>query len=198
MLNLFMAALALLAGAPEKKPYSFDALFVEGCSCSGVCVTEITGVDAGCHGLAAMEFHRGSYGGADFSGSRAAWAFTPEKTVVIYIDAPEPKRAALSAFLKAALADWGKLEAVKTTPIHVTHPKDSYRVTIGTGSIGKIQVSSDTSGGSVKLSNLKSLFHSELIHGQTRAASFADQGHRFELKQSNGYYYPHCVMHGKL
>jgi hypothetical protein len=198
LISLLIAAL-LTSSPTEKRPYSFDALFIEGCSCKDVCVAEITGADTGCHGLAAMQFYKGRYGTTDLSGSRAAWAFTPKKTVVLYIDAPEKKRAALTAFLKAALADWGKFETVKTAPIKITHGKGAYAAAIGNGSMGKLEIKPNGGGsGGVKLSNLKSLFHSDLLHSQTAKGSYSDAGHKFEIKQTNAYYYPHCVMHGRL
>ena len=198
MLSFFLAVVSVTF-AVEKRSYSFDALFVEGCSCKSVCVAEITGADTGCHGLGAIQFYKGRYGDVNISDTRAAWAFTPEKTVVLYVDAPEKKRTAVSAFMTAALADWGKLEVVKMAAIKITGTSGSYAAIIGNGSTGKLEVKADTKGTTgVKLTNLKSLFHNELFHDQTVHGAYADAKHHFDLKQTNAYYYPHCVMRGTI
>jgi hypothetical protein len=199
MLKCLLFAVMLMSPRLEKRPYSFEALFVEGCSCHDVCAAEITGADTGCHGLGAIQFYKGQYGTKSIADTRAAWAFTPEKTVVIYVDAPEKKRAALTSFMKAALADWGKFESVKSSPIKISNVKGAYTAIIGNGSQGRLEIKSDAGGsGGVKLTNLKSLFHNELLHGQTTKGSYSDVGHHFEITRTNAYYYPHCVMHGRI
>src|SRR5690349_16329065 len=90
-----------LAASPAKVSYSFSGQFIECCSCKEVCVTEITGKDAGCHGFGALQFSSGSYGGKSLAGAAVAFAWDSGKWVRIYVDAPPNKQAAVSGFMKA-------------------------------------------------------------------------------------------------
>jgi hypothetical protein len=194
-----VALLALIT--PTKHPYSFNALFLEGCSCKDICVTEITGRDAGCHGIAAMQFRTGSYAGRDFSGARAAWAWDSGKWVRIYIDAPESKRAALSEFLKAMLADWGKLEGINPTTIKIVKQGKGFAATIAGNKEAAIQVSPVFGADgktAVVHTNLTSPLHSTLMQGETSLASYLNAAHPFKLQKTNAFYHPASHMKGKI
>lgn len=191
--------LALLTVIAAKAPYSFDATFVEGCSCKDVCVTEITGKDAGCHGIGLMEFRKGTYAGKDFSGAKVGWAWDSGKWVQIYIDAPAAKRAAAEAFMKAALADWGALELIKPAKITIKKEKAGFYGLIDDGAIAKIRVQPVFGGDgktAVTHTNLTSPFHSTLMQGETLSAAFPPHG--FELVKTNGFFNASDKMKGKL
>jgi hypothetical protein len=182
----------------SKQPYSFHASFVEGCSCKDICVTEITGRDAGCHGVAAMRFEQGAYAGRSFAGTSAAWAWDSGKWVRLYLDAPSGKRQVLATFMKAMLADWGKLESVSSSNISLTASANfcsaksqdlSIRVTPIFGGDGKT---------AVVHTNLTSPFHTMLMQGETAHAEYLHADHDFVLDKTNGFYNPNCVMRGKI
>jgi hypothetical protein len=203
MLHALLLSSVLVTAHAEGRPYSFDALFVEGCSCSNVCVTEITGFDAKCHGLAGMRFDKGRFEGHNMSGARAAWVFAPGK-VLLYIDAPEAKFGPTKDFLTAALADWGQLVQTKSAHIDVAERAGQCVVTVDAGKTGSLAVSAVTgkNGLPVEHSHLASLFHDSLYQGQTTSASYGTPGSEdttiaaFTLKGTNGFFYPHCHMKG--
>lgn len=194
-------ALAIFVLTSARQEYRIDTQFVESCSCKDVCVTEITGRDAGCHGLGAMHFTHGKYGGKDFSGASAAFAWDSGKWVRIFVDASGSKRAAVTEFMKAALADWGKLEPIQTASIKIFKSGKDYRLEIGGGKLGK-SVISPVFGGDGKTAvthtNLTSPLHSTLMQGATASAALLDVGHSFTLSGTNGFYNMHSVMKGRL
>jgi hypothetical protein len=191
-----VAATAILA----KQPFHFVATFIECCSCKDVCVTEITGRDAGCRGLGAIHFESGSYGGKNLAGTAAAFAWDSGKWVRIYVDAPAGKSAGVTSFMKAMLADWGKLEPVHTGSVRISHSGGRYALLVDKGHTGSIEMKPVLGGDGktpVSHTNLSSPVHSTLMQGATLGASFSGE-HPFELKDSNGFFNMHCVMEGKL
>jgi hypothetical protein len=197
-----MLSLALvLAVSAAKKPYSIDALFVEGCSCKGVCSAEITGVDVGCRGVGAMKFYKASYGGADFSGTLAAWAWGPSgEWVRIYVQSPAKKRAAVIGFMTAALESWGKLVSVKDAAIEIQGANGSYQAMVNDGEVMSLSTKPvlGANGKGVLISNLPSPFHSAVTQGQTVRAVFKDGMDPFDLEATSAFTYPHCVMKGRV
>lgn len=200
MLSTVSCLLALMPG-PAKYSYTFDAQFVEGCSCKDICVTEITGRDAGCHGIGAMRFRRGTYNGKDFSGSTVAWAWDSGKWVRLYVDAPSSKRAAATDFMKAILADWGKLEGVSASSVKISRAGKGYTAVIDGGKEGAITivpVFGRDGATAVTHTNLTSPLHSILNQGETKSASFRNPAHAFKLDKTNGFYNPSTRMAGKI
>lgn len=186
----------LSIGTPAKLPYSYDAVFIEGCSCQDVCVTEVTGTDAKCHGLAAMDFHRASYAGKDFSGSRAAWAWGPG-WVHLYVDAKSPRRDGLVKFLKAALSDWGTMENVTLAKVAV----DKYSASVADGKMASITIAPVLGGDGktpVEHTNLGSLFHDRLNQGKIKTAWYKEPGHEADWNGTNAFFNAHCRMSGKV
>ena len=198
---MLLPVLALVvAGGSAKLPYTFEASFIECCSCKEVCVTEITGRDAGCHGFGAIRFRKGAYGGRDISGTATAFAFDSGKWVRIYVDAPVYKRAAVTAFMKAALADWGKLEAVHTATVRLSNAGGTYSLFVDKGHTAGLEMRPVLGGDgktAVTHRNLTSPLHSSLMQGRTGSASFSDT-HAFKLSETNGFFNDRCVMKGRL
>jgi hypothetical protein len=195
---MLTSLVCLLVSAPTAKPYSFDAMFLEGCSCKDICVTEITGRDAGCHGLGAMSFRKASYGGKDFSGTKAFFAFQSGKWVRIYVDAPTNKRPALTEFMKAALRDWGKLEGV--FPSQITVRKAEGRYFASSNKSPTLEIKPVTGGDgktAVAHTNLTSPLHSTLTQGETVLGTLASP-HRFNIQKTSGFYNWTCRMRGTL
>jgi hypothetical protein len=198
---MLVSALLLVAiGTPAKQPYHFDASFIECCSCRDVCVTEITGRDAGCHGFGAIKFRTGSYAGKDISGTAAAFAFDSGKWVRIYIDAPDKQRAAVTNLMKAALADWGKLEGIRNGSVRLTRNGDAHSLIVDKGHTMMLVMKPVLGGdgkSAVTHTNLASPLHSSLMQGVTSSAQFSDF-HPFKLAATNGFFNEHCVMKGGL
>jgi hypothetical protein len=198
--SMILSALLAVTAMPPKLPYTFEASFVESCSCKEVCVTEITGRDAGCHGLGAIRFRKGSYGGKDISGAASAFAFDSGKWVRIYIDAPKDKRAAVTSFMKAVLADWGKLEEVHTATVRISNTGGVYRLFVDKGHTAGLEMRAVLGGDGhspVSHGNLGSPLHSTLMQGRTGSAHFSDT-HSFKLTNSNGFFNEKCVMKGEI
>ncbi len=189
-----------IALAMAVQPFNFQAQFIESCSCKGVCVTEITGRDAGCHGVGAFVFQKGFYGGQDISGSAAAFAWDSGKWVRLYVDAPPARREHVTALIKAFVKDWGTLEGVQAASIFVGKAAGRFTLSIGRGRIASIDMKPVFGAGGkepVTHANLASPLHSTLMQGETVSATFADE-HPFTLKGSNGFFNYHDVMKGRL
>jgi hypothetical protein len=185
---------------PAKHSYHFTAKFIEGCSCKDVCVTEITGRDAGCHGLGALQFSKGSYDGKDISGTSASFAWDSGKWVDLVIDAPAGKRDAVTNLMKAFLADWGKLEPVRSGSVRIWTASSSFNLAVNKGKSMSLAVKPVFGGDgktAVVHANLTSPMHSTLMQGLATSAQFGS-GHPFTLKGTNAFYNMHCVMKGKI
>jgi hypothetical protein len=195
MLHMLCAIAVVVCAA--KLPYTFRASFVEGCSCKDICVTEITGRDAGCHGVGAMHFERGNYGGKSFSGTSAAWAWDSGKWVRLYVEGPSAQRQVLTAFMKAMLADWGKLESVSAARIDVKKQPNGFSATLPALRIIVRPVLGGDGKSAVVHTNLTSPFHSTLMQGETVHAAFTAE-HPFTLDKTNGFYNPRYGMSGKI
>ena len=115
-------------------------------------------------------------------------------------DQPD-KRAALTEFLRAALADWGKMASVTPATVTISEGRDEYVALVGGGDIARLRVSpvlgADGKTG-VRLSNLRSVFHDSLMQGVVASASYKGAGTPFSLSGTNGFYNGHCEMKGEL
>lgn len=186
----------LTVGLASKHPYSYDAVFLEGCSCKDVCVTEITGTDSGCRGLAAMSFGRAKYDGKDFSGSRAAWAWGPG-WVHLYVDATGSKLVTMTRFFRAALADWGKMDNVTVTRVTVS----KLGASVQEGKLASLTVNpvfGKDGKSPVEHTNLSSVFHDRLSQGKIKKAWYREAGHEAEWAGSNAFFNSRCKMSGKV
>lgn len=193
-------AIASLFVATGKTSYRFEGSFIECCSCKGVCTTEITGQDAGCHGFGAIHFDRGSFGGRSIAGGSAAFAFDSGKWVRLYIDGPKANRTAIQQMMTLILKDWGKLDAVQPASVRISHLNGHYRLIVDNGKIARLDVKPVMGGDGrspVTHRNLTSPMHSILMQGSTVHASFSE-GRPFTLRDTNGFFNLRCTMHGWL
>jgi hypothetical protein len=120
--------------------------------------------------------------------------------VRIYIDASAAKRQAVTNFMKAALADWGKLEAVKAASVRMTKTGARHSLFVDKGLTALLEMKPVVGGDNVTPvahNNLASPLHSLLFQGATTSASFSDS-HPFKLAGSNGFFNDRCVMRGRL
>lgn len=196
-----MLALLAFTAICQATPYSFDATFVEGCSCLNICPAEITGFDSKCHGVAAMKFNDGTVGTSSIKGAKAAWMWEPGR-VVVYIEATDTQRPAVEKFLRAALADWGKFDSVDFALVDVRNDGSNWIVNVDGGKVAELVVKPvlGRGGAAVEHNNLSSIFHSSLYQGETvsgKYRNYRDNGH-FELSATNAFFNPHTKMHGSF
>ncbi len=201
---LFAVGLMTVAGSAGggKSSFSFQGMYVEGCSCNAPCPCELTGVQMGCEGVGFFSFTSGSYNGKSLSGTRGAYAVKPGDYLVIYVDAPnDAKRKAVSDFMKAAFKDWGKLEGVESAKIKISGKGGSYVCTVGDGSEMTL-TTKPVLGGDKKTpmtySNINSQMHSTVMQAKVVKCTFKRGSHKFELKDSNAYFHPSLNSKGSL
>jgi hypothetical protein len=165
----------------------------------GICPCELTGVAMGCQGVGAVQADQASYDGTDISGFKAAYAVAPGNWVVIYIDAPEGKADAATAFMKGALSAFGPVETVKMAKIDISGHGGSFKATVGDGSIMTI-TTEPVFGGDKKTpltyNNIHDALHPTVMQGKTIGCTYSDGGHSFTLKGSNAYFNDHIQSSG--
>ena len=184
----FVGAYALAGGG--KAAFELTGKYVEGCSCAPPCGCELTGVEMGCEGVGMFQFDTGSFNGKSISGTKTAYAVAPGEWVIIYIDAPtQAKRDAATAFMKTALAGFGKIEAVKNAKITITGTNGTHTATIGDFCVLKTK---PVIGGDGKtpltISNIHNPIHPTVMQARTVSCTYNDGGHSFKLEDSNAYY----------
>src|SRR5262249_41757685 len=97
---------------------------------------ELTGPDMSCEGVGGYQFDKGQFAGEDFSGTRAAYSLFIGKSVRIYIDAPDAaRRAAAEKFLRAALAGFGPIAAVRDAKIEISGKDGTYSLKVDGGKV---------------------------------------------------------------
>lgn len=183
-----------------KHSYQYVASFIEGCSCKDICVTEITGRDAGCHGVGGIQFKSGKFDGKDISGTAAAFAWDSGKWVDLTVDASDSKLEAVTSLMKSFLADWGKLETVRRGQVLLASSEQVTSLVVNKGHSSTLVVK-PVYGAKGKYpvvhSNLASPIHSTLMQGVTTSCEYLDV-HQFTLKNTNGFYNSHFAMKGKI
>lgn len=195
-----IAFLALVMPA-AKHSYSYEGVFMEGCSCHDVCISEITGKDAGCHGLGAIDFKKGSFDGSDFSGAKVVFVWDSGKWVRLYIDAPAPKKKAVTDFMMTMVGDWGAYEGATDAKILINSNSKEMSFSVNDGKIAKMSLKPVLGGDGktgVAYDNLKSPMHSKLWQGETISAGFSSGREAIALLGTNGYYNVDCKMHGQI
>ena len=196
-----IASLVLIASLPTKKlPYHYIAEFVESCSCKDICVTEITGKDAGCHGIGAIRFKSGSYGKADLGGTSAAFVWDSGKWITLTVDATESKRAGVRDLMRTFLADWGKLEPTRLGKVQISRSGKDFSLLVDGGKTAVMKMRPIFGGDQmspVTHSNLSSPIHKVLMQGETISASVGSD-HPFNLTSTNGFYNMSVRMSGRI
>jgi hypothetical protein len=198
-----VAASSPLAGASGRAGKAFDVVgsYVEGCSCAAPCTCELTGPEMGCQGVGFIKIDHASYDGMDLSGVKSAYALGAGKWVVIYLDAPDSKRAAAEAFMRASLAAFGPIEAVKSG--HVTmEGRDGKTVSKVDGGAVMSLTTEPILGGDGKrplqYSNIHDPVHPVVMQGKAVSGKYNDAGHSFDLSDSNSYFNDHFATHGQM
>jgi len=188
--------------AQAKHHFSMTGNYVEGCSCSAPCACELTGVQMGCEGIGAFNLTGGSFDGKSLAGVRAAYATAPGSWVMIYVDAPnDAKRKTAEAFMRAAFKDWGKIEAVKSGKISISHKGNRDMCSVDGGSVMSYE-SQAVMGGDGKTplcySNIKDPMHPVIMQAKIVHCTYSDGGHKISLKDTNAYFNHAIRSSGKL
>jgi len=182
--------------------WNAEGMYVEGCSCMGVCPCELTGVKDGCQGVGAITLKSGSYNGADLSGAKIMYATAIGQWVRIYVDAKdEATSKAAGDFAKDFFASFGKVEAVKDAKINFSGKDGKYTVTVDDGNTLKF-TSEPVLGGDNKTAmthtNTKNLLSPTMMQGKTLSASYKDGERSMTLEGSNSFYNPRMKSKGTL
>ncbi len=182
--------------------YSVKGVFVEGCDCSISCPCELTGIEMGCQTVGAMSLSDGNYLGTDMSGVKIAFATTPGKWVRIYIDANNGKQKyAATQFMKGVYGAFGKIEAVTNAKIDISDKDGRYTVKVNDGRILHLTTEPILGGDNktpIMHSNTSNKLNSVFMQGKTIAASYSDNGRKFELSGTNSYFNPQMNSEGSI
>jgi hypothetical protein len=206
-LSTALAGLLLISGIAAEGlaggKWAAQGIFVEGCSCMGVCPCEQTGAKDGCEGVGAMSFGAGSnYNGVDLSGTKIVYATSIGQWIRFYVDAADAaKSKAAGEFASAYYAGFGKVESVKDAKVDLAGTGGKYTVTVDGGNTMKF-VTEPVLGGDGKTpishANTKSLLNPTVLQGRTVSASYKDGERSLTLEGSNSYFNPKMKSSGKL
>lgn len=198
-----LAVSAYASGGKAATPFHYMGMYLEGCSCGAPCPCELTGVSMGCEGVGFFQAKAGSsIGGADFSGTKMAYATKPGEWVVIYVDAPTAgKRKAMEAFARKALGPFGKIEAVKDAKISIAGSGGNYTAMVDGGKVCMYKSTVWKGGddkGPMVYSNIHDPVHPVVMQSKTTSSKYKDGAHEFDLKDSNGFFNPSIHSTGKM
>jgi hypothetical protein len=195
---LFSAGTAAAGGGK----WSVKGTYVEGCSCTGVCGCELTGLESGCQGVGAMVLDGGSWSGTDLTGAKIAYAMVPGEWVRLYVDAKDDaQREAATEFGKNAFKDFGKLDKVSTAKVNLTGTGGKYSMNVDDGNIMSLSTEPVLGGDNktpITHTNVKNPLNSVFLQGKTIAAKYTDGDKTFELKGTNSYSNPHMKGSGSV
>jgi hypothetical protein len=188
--------------ATAKSPYEIDGVFVEGCSCGLPCPCELVGVKMGCQGVGAMTVSRGTFGGADLSGTKIAYAVAPTQWVHLYVDAPEAaKRDAALAFARTYFGPWGKIEGERDAKIDILGDNGKFSVSVDGGKTFALSTEPVLGGDGktpVSFSNTLSALNRTFMQGRTVRLQYQDGGHAFKLEKTNSFFNDKMSAKGEM
>lgn len=195
-------ALTAQAGGGAKHRFAINGSYVEGCTCAAPCKCELSGVEMGCQGVGAFNFTGGTFDGKSVAGVRTAYATKPGEWVVIYVDAPNAsKRAAGEALMRAALADFGKIESVKSAKVKIWSQGNKDFATVDGGKVMNLKTEAMLGGDNkspLVYSNIHDALHPTVMGGKTLSCTYKDGAHEINLKDSNAYFHHHLMSRGVL
>jgi hypothetical protein len=203
---MFAPSLTLLLAGALTAPmpgvaarFEFKGMFVEGCSCAKPCVYEFTGANPGCKAAGVFSFDSGTYAGKSLAGTRAAFALGAEGWYRLYVDGPDAKRReTVTQFMRAALKDFGKPEAVRHLPITVKGFSGTYTVQISGGSVLSLKTSRGEEPPTTYSKLYNKTLHPTIVGTRTLECTFKDGKRSMEFSGSNGFYNSKLRVSGKL
>lgn len=199
---LVLSTLAFaLSGHTGAKSFSFNGEYEEGCSCMGVCQCEMTGVEMGCQGVGLFRANSATFDGQELGSFKAAYAVVPGSWAIIYVDAQSDKVAGVTDFMKAALAAFGPVEAVRNAQIDYEGVGHESKVVVDGKPIISFSCEAITGGDGkspMAYSNIHDVLHPTVMQGKTDACAFKDGSHSFDLKGTNAFFNDHIDSSGSF
>jgi hypothetical protein len=184
------------------RPFTVSGSYLEACSCMPPCECEFTGPEMTCKGIGAYQFDKGTFDGADFSGTRVAYSLYIGKNVKLYVDAPDAaKRAAAEKFAREALKGFGPVSSVRDAKIEITGKDGTYTLKIDGGKT--LTCTTEPVLGSDKKAVAREGSHDVLnpttYQATCTGATYADGDMKITLdKGKNAYFNQHMMASGKL
>jgi hypothetical protein len=203
MTALLMTIIPLAAwAAGAKAPYRASGLYVEGCSCMGVCPCELTGLESGCQGVGAMRLSSGTYSGTNLAGAKIAYAAVPGTWVRLYVNGKNARQAnAAAAFARATFSPMGKIESVRQVPIRITGSGGKYSVAVDNGRVMTFTTAPVIGGDKrtpIAHTNVKNPMVHTFYQGKTLSAAYHDGNRSFDLKGTNSYFNDRVMSSGRI
>lgn len=198
-------ARAPVNGAPEaEKEFNIsDGYYVEVCSCKPPCPCELTGAMMGCKGVGAYHLTSASYNGIDLSGVEFAYSLYLGESVIVYLDVKDAKQHdAANSFVRAALAGFGPVKAVKDAKVEIGGKDGAFQVTVDGGKIMSFETQ-PVLGGDKKTPIVHSNTHDALnpimYQGTCVSCTVTDGDIKINLdKGRNSYFNQHMKSGGKI
>lgn len=195
----------LVLAAPQSAPdtrFSFQGLFVEGCSCKDACQYELKGTFTKCDAIGAYAFTKGTFGGRSFSGTKVAFASGGTGWVDIYVDGPDDASKKVAAdFMSQALKGWGKVSKPVFATVSLTGFDGNYILNAAGGAL-QLRCSPARRKGVRGIPVFENLFnknlHKKLFQSVTEGASYSSGGRAIQLQGTNGFFNPVLKETGKL
>lgn len=185
-----LLAPSTLAVPLSAKPFSWEGVFVEGCSCMSPCPCEISDVRMGCQGVGVYVFNKGKYGTTDLAGLKLAYGIQPGEWVTLFIEAKNAnQRKAAVEFATTAFKEAGKVLFVRDAKISVTGSKGKYTVTVEKAFTLKTEPILGGDGKSpISISNVKNPIHPTVFLGKTVQCTYNDGERSFDIQDTNSYF----------
>jgi len=204
---MLVAAVCAAAGLPSHanaaaQSFKLAGMWVEGCSCSVPCPCEIGGIRHGCQAMGAIQVTSGSYGGADLSGCKLAYATALGGWVRIYLDAKNAtQRKVAATFAQSAFKEYGKIESVKDAKITIAGSGGSYTLNVDAGKVMSLStkpVFGFDGKTAITYSNIPDPLTSTMMQAKTQKGSYRDGNRRFELQGTNSFFNGSLKSSGKV
>jgi hypothetical protein len=198
LLSLALAAQGVRA---QEKPFDLSGVYLEGCSCKLVCACDLNGEMAkGCQVIGAAIVSSGTYGDADVSGTKIAFA-VGDKWVRTYIQASDPARTqAAESLAKALFSSYGAVETVTGAEIDLSGSDGNYTLTVNGGAVLELKtqpvIGADNKTAVTYTNYPDPLFHT-IMQGRVVSGSYNDGEHHFTLEGSNSFFNQNWSASGK-
>ncbi|MCE9615527.1 MAG: DUF1326 domain-containing protein [Lentisphaerae bacterium] len=181
------------ARADDKTSYQVSGLYTEACSCHAPCGCELITLNMSCNGVGAMVLKAGTFGGADLSGAKLAYAGHPGEWVKLYVDAENEETAvAAEKFARALFAPWGTVESVKRAHVDIDGSAGRYMVKVNDGTT--MQYESEAVLGAdgknpIEIRNVKNELNKTFKQGLGVSCSFSDDNRSFTIEKGRNAYF---------
>jgi hypothetical protein len=198
----FLLVLAAVGTAAQQKPFTLRGIYVEGCSCSVVCTCALTGEMArGCRVMGAMIISSGTYGEADLSGTKIAFAIG-DKWVRIFVQSQDPAQAETAGALGRALfSSYGEIESIRDAKIDLSGSHGDYTLKVDDGKVMEL-ATQPVLGADKKTAVTYTNYPDPLFHTikQAKVVSgrYNEGKHHFKLEGTNSFFNEDWNASGKI